>query len=84
MLVIDQNKNPLSYLTEIKNDTGHQDAKSDLTEIGSPRRRVTYSISQIIGFVNSGDLLRYILDEMLTEPQKQTKWNAIATIKPYT
>lgn len=41
-------------------------------------RSVTYSISQIIKFVNSGDLLRYIPDEMLTEEQKPTKYEAIA------
>ena len=59
-VVVDQNKIPLSNLMEIKNDTGHQDAKSDLTEVEGPRRRVTYSIAQIIQFVNSGDALRYL------------------------
>ncbi len=41
-------------------------------------RSVTYSIAQIIEFVNGGDLLRYIPDEMLTEAQKTTKYKAIA------
>ena len=58
----------------IKNDTGHQDAKSDLTEVGSPRRRITYSIAQIIKFVNSGDALRYLPDEMLSVNQKVTNY----------
>ena len=69
---------------EIKNDTGHQDAKSDLTEVGGPRRRVTYSIAQIIKFVNSGDALRYLPDEMLSVVQKVTKWKAVAETAKYT
>jgi len=77
-VVIDQNKIPLSYLDEIKNDTGRQDAKSDLTENDSLHRRVNYSLSQIIEFVNSEDLLRYIPDEMLSESQRNAKWQAIA------
>lgn len=39
-------------------------------------RSVTYSIAQIIEFVNSGDVLRYIPDEMLSEKQKVAKWSA--------
>ena len=40
------------------------------------------SIPQIIPFVNSKDLLRYLPDDMLTEEQKQTKLEGIAeTIK---
>ena len=83
-VVVDQNKIPVSNLTEIKNDTGHQDAKSDLTEVGGPRRRVTYSIAQIIQFVNSGDVLRYLPDELLSEEQKVTKWKAVAETEKYT
>ena len=41
-----------------------------------------YSIPQIIPFVNSKDLLRYLPDDMLTEEQKKTKAEGIAeTIK---
>lgn len=41
-----------------------------------------YSISQIIPFVNSKDLLRYLPDDMLNAEQKRIKWEGIAeTIK---
>ena len=65
-VVVEQNKILLSNLDEIKRDTGRQDAMSDLTENDSLHRRVNYSLSQIIEFVNSEDLLRYIPDEMLS------------------
>lgn len=42
------------------------------------RRSVKYSISQIISFVSSKDLLRYIPDSMLLEKQRAAKWEAIA------
>lgn len=51
----------LENLDEIKNDRGHQDATPDLTGDSSLRRSVTYSISQIIPFVNGKDLLRYTM-----------------------
>ena len=48
----------LENLDEIKNDRGHQDASPTKEESSSLRRSVTYSISQIIPFVNGKDLLR--------------------------
>jgi hypothetical protein len=68
--VVDQNKISLGYLGEIKNDRGRQDASLDLTESNNLHRSVTYSVAQIIPFVNSKDLLRYIPDEMLDKEQR--------------
>ena len=76
-VVVDQNKIPRSSLTEIKKT---EVVKTPALQMQTPEasRSVTYSIAQIIEFVNSGDLLRYIPDEMLTEAQKTTKYEAIA------
>lgn len=65
-------------LDETKKDTGHQAAASDSAEVEKLRRRVTYSISQIISFVNNKDVLRYLPDDMLSDMQKKAKWEAIA------
>ena len=82
-VVVDQNKVALENLEKEKNDRGHQDASPTKEESNNLRRSVTYSISQIIPFVNSKDLLRYIPDGMLlNENQRTAKWEAIAeTIK---
>ncbi len=82
-VVIDQNKIPLEKLIETKNSMGHQAAAPDSRPGDNKlRRHATYSISQIISFVNSKDLLRYIPDAMLSEKQRTAKWKAIAeTIK---
>ena len=76
-VVVDQNKIPRSSLTEIKKT---EVVKNPALQKQTPEssRSVTYSISQIIKFVNGGDLLCYIPDEMLTEAQKTTKYEAIA------
>ena len=76
-VVVDQNKIPLSTLTEIKKT---EVVKTPALQKQSPEasRSVAYNIAQIIEFVNSGDLLRYVPDEMLTEAQKITKYEAIA------
>lgn len=76
-VVIDQNKIPLSSLAEIKKT---EVVKTPALQTQTPEasRSVTYSVAQIIEFVNSGDVLRYIPDEMLTEAQKITKYEAIA------
>ena len=44
----------------------------------------TYSISDIIPFVNTEDLLRYLPDDMLTDSQKDIKWEGIAKTIKYT
>lgn len=75
-VVVDQNKIPLSSLIEMKKtEVVKTPAANADPEVS---RSVTYSIAQIIEFVNSRDLLRYIPDEMLTEAQKTTKYEAIA------
>lgn len=42
------------------------------------------NISQIVPFVNNKDLLRYLPDDMLSDEQKQIKWEAIAETIKYT
>ena len=81
-VVVDQNKVALENLGETKKDRGLQDASPAKAESDSLRRSVTYSISQIIPFVKSKDLLRYLPDDMLDGEQKKLKWEGIAeTIK---
>lgn len=82
-VVVDQNKIPLKELeqkkkTEVVNDTTSSRKKE------MPSRSVEYSISQIIPFVKSKDLLRYIPDDMLDNEQKKAKWEAIAETIIYT
>ena len=81
-VVVDQNKVALEKLGKTKKDRGLQDASSTKAESSNLRRSVAYSISQIVSFVNSKDLLRYLPDDMLDSAQKRVKWEAIAaTIK---
>ncbi len=47
-------------------------------------RSVNFTVSQIIPFVNTADLLRYIPDGLLTESQKKLKYNEIANTIHYT
>lgn len=77
-IVVDQNKIELGRLGKIKNDTGLRDPAPNLIGVSNLHRRVNYSISQIVSFVNSKDLLRYIPDNMLNGAQKNAKWEAIA------
>ena len=77
-VVVDQNKISLKDLGEIKNDRDRKDAVPDNTGGSSLLSSVTYSIPQIVPFVNSKDLLRYIPDEMLNKVQHSAKWEAIA------
>ena len=77
--MVDQNKIPLENLGEIKDDRDRKDASPDLTGVNSLLSSVNYSISKIIPFVNSKDLLRYVPDGMLTENQRNAKWEAIVT-----
>lgn len=80
-VVVDQTKIPQNLLeqknkTEVVNDTSSYEKKL------MPPRSVEYSISQIIPYVKSKDVLRYIPDAMLDAEQKIAKWEAIAeTIK---
>ena len=77
-VIVDQNKIPLEKIGKTKNDRGLQDASPTKEESDSLHRSVTYSISQIVPFVNSKDLLRYLPDGMLDEKQRTAKWEAIA------
>ena len=83
-VVVDQNRVALENLGETKNDRDRKDASSDLTESESLLSSVAYSISHIVPFVNSKDLLRYLPDGMLNEKQRIIKWNAIAETIKYT
>ena len=81
-VVVDQNKINTNNLGKIKNDRGRQDASPDLTESNNLHRSVNYSIADIVPFVNSKDVLRYLPDDMLDKNQKSAKWEAITdTIK---
>ncbi len=78
-VVVDQNKILLESLdkiktTEVVNVAGSQKAPQNTS------RSVEYKISQIIPFVKSKDLLRYIPDNMLNEEQKTAKWEGIAEV----
>ena len=81
-VIVDQNKISLEKIGKTKKDRGLQDASPSNEESDSLHRSVIYSISQIVPFVNSKDLLRYFPDEMLSKEQRDTKWVAVAeTIK---
>lgn len=58
-VIVDQNRVALENLGETKEDRGLQDASPDSTGVNSLRRSVTYSISQIVPFVNKkGDNIK--------------------------
>jgi hypothetical protein len=81
-VVVDQNRISLEKLGQKNSDRGHQDAVPSNEEYSNLRRSVNYSIADIVKFVNSKDLLRYLPDQMLNEEQHKAKWEAIAeTIK---
>ena len=75
-VVVDQNKIPVSSLREIKKTEVLKTPAANADPEAS--HSVAYSIAQIIEFVNSGDLLRYVPDQMLSKTQKATKYEAIA------
>jgi len=84
-VVVNQNEISRESLTEIKKeDRGHSDTSPDLTESESPLNSVKYSIAQIIPFVNSKDLLRYLPDDFLNEGQMKIKKKAVAETEKYT
>lgn len=85
-VVVDQNEIPKSEvgeplknkMTEVVNNTSPNNKEQELS------RSVEYSISQIIPFVKSSDILRYLPDDMLDEEQLSEKWNAVAETINYT
>ena len=71
-VVVDQNKVALEKLGETKKDRGLQDASSTKAESDSLRRSVTYSISQIVSFVNStGGVDYYAVRSVIEERKNQ-------------
>lgn len=82
-VVVDQNRIPLDVL-EQKNKTEVVNTAGPIKTDQTVSRSVEYSISQIIPFVKSKDLLRYIPDGMLDVEQKTAKWEAIADTIIYT
>ena len=80
-VVVDQNKIKANLLKE-KTKTEVLKATDPHEVDSSASRSVTYDIPQILKFVNSKDLLRYVPDDMLSVEQRESKWEAIAeTIK---
>ena len=80
-VVVDQSKINVDDLGKTKNDRGRKDASPDFnTGESGLLSSVTYSIPQIIPFVNtqSKDLLRYIPDLLLSEEQRKAKWEAVS------
>ena len=77
-VVVDQNEVAIKDLSKKNNDRDRKNATSDFTEDSSFLSSVTYSIADIISFVNTKDLLRYLPDQMLTDEQRKAKWEAIA------
>ena len=65
-VVVNQHEISTDKLTELKEDRGHSDPSPDLTESDNPLISIKYSISEILGLVNSEDLLRYVPDNFLT------------------
>ena len=80
-VVVDQNKIPTKLLDTTKKTKVVKETIPQKTE-KQTSRLVKYNVSQIIKYVKSKDLLRYIPDNMLSKEQKNAKWDAIAeTIK---
>ena len=77
-VIVDQQKIKMDKIkAEVVKITG-QDKLGQETS----RSAYRFSIPSIIPFVNGGDLLRYLPDDMLNASQKEIKWDAVAdTIK---
>ena len=73
-VVIDQQKIKAEVLKPITQTSGSTGSRS----------AYNINIAQIVPFVNSKDLLRYLPDDMLTSDQKTTKWEGIAETIIYT
>lgn len=77
-VIVDQNKIDAKKIkAEVAKTPGAQDVRSEVS-----RSAFEVNLAQIVPFVNSKDLLRYIPDGMLNDSQKRIKWEAIAeTVK---
>ncbi len=83
-VIVDENTIGVSDINKIKENKKTEVVKTPALPMQSPEvsRSVIYSISQIVPFVNSKDLLRYIPDDFLSNEQRSAKWEAIAeTVK---
>ena len=79
-LIVDQNKINLKKIkAEVAKVPAAQNVPADTS-----RSAFTVSLASVVSFVNSGDLLRYIPDNMLSQIQKTAKWNSIAETVTYT
>ena len=83
-VVVDQNNIPIEKLTEIKKTEVIATNGPDKSATEDHLNSVTYSISQILSFVNSKDLLRYIPDDFISFEQMRAKRAAIAETQEYT
>jgi 2',3'-cyclic-nucleotide 2'-phosphodiesterase (5'-nucleotidase family) len=81
-VVVDQNKIDLEKIRNKKTEVIKAASPHEVES--STSRSVSYSISQIIPSVNSVDVLRYIPDNMLTNEQKNVKYQGIADTIRYT
>ena len=73
-VIVDQQKIPVNKTkAEVVKIAGTQKVQPEISRSAFKMR-----ISDIVPFVNSGDLLRYLPDNMLSEDQKKIKWEAIA------
>ena len=73
-VIVDQQKIPLNKTkAEVVKIAGTQKVQPEIS-----RSAFKVRIPDVVSFVNSGDLLRYLPDNMLSEDQKKIKWEAIA------
>lgn len=73
-VIVDQNKIERQKIkAEVTKAPGVHKARSETS-----RSAYVISIADIISFVNSKDLLRYLPDDMLDGQQRKAKWEAVA------
>ena len=73
-VIVDQQKIPVNKTkAEVVKIAGTQKVQPEIS-----RSAFRIRIPDVVPFVNSGDLLRYLPDNMLSEDQKKVKWEAIA------
>lgn len=79
-LIVDQQKIDLKNIkAEVVKTPGVINTKPNAS-----RSAFGISVADIIPFVNSKDLLRYLPDDLINENQRKAKWNAIAETIKYT
>ncbi len=83
-VIVDQDGISRELLKEKKQAEVLTQAPPTLSKPSNARSTCTYSITQIIPFVNSEDVLRYLPDDMLTEKQRNIKYQQIAETIEYT